>query len=122
MRGFYYDLQIDNKPILVPDEDVQVEFSDLDEEDSGRDESGFMHRIVLRCNVRTWTLSYGVLSQEEYRYMESLFAGKDEFWVDYLNEEGKLARCAAYRSKHSLTIHNVRKGIYKNYQFSIIAC
>lgn len=122
MRGLYYDLQIDKKPILIPDEDVQVEFSDLDGEDSGRDESGFMHRIVLRHNVRTWALSYGVLNKEEYRYMESLFAGKDRFWVDFLDEEGKIARCMAYRTKHSLTVHNARKGIYKNYQFSIIAC
>lgn len=122
MRGLYYDLQIDKKPILVPDEDVQVEFSDLDAEDSGRDESGFMHRIVLRRNVRIWTLCYGVLNKEEYRYMESLFGGKDKFWVDYLDEKGKPARCAAYRAKHSLAVHNARKGIYKNYQFSIVAC
>jgi hypothetical protein len=122
MREFYYDLQIDKKPILVPDADVQVEFSNLESEDSGRDESGFMHRIVLRRGIRTWALSYGILSAEEYRYMESLFAGKDQFLVDYLDGQGRPASCIAYRCEHSLAVHNAAKGIYKNYQFSINEC
>lgn len=122
MRAFYYDLQIDGKPILVPDEDVQMELSDLDSSESGRDESGVMHRIVLRRNMKTWALSYSALSQEEYRYMESLFASKDEFTVRYVDKDRREARCVAYRSKHSLTIHNVRLGVYKNYKFNIIEC
>ena len=122
MRGLYYDLQIDGKPILVPDEDVQMEFSDLDSSESGRDESGVMHRIILRRNVKTWSLSYAVLNREEYRYMESLFAGKDQFTVSYVDKDRCEARCVAYRSKHSLTIHNVRLGVYKNYKFNIIEC
>lgn len=122
MRAFYYDFQIDKKPILMPDEDVQMELSDLDSSESGRDESGIMHRIVLRRKVKTWALPYAVLTREEYRYMESLFEGKDEFTVDYLDKDGKPAQCVAYRSKHSLTIHNARLGIYKNYKFNIIEC
>lgn len=122
MRAFYYDLQIDGKPVLAPDADVQMEFSDLDSSESGRDESGFMHRIVLRRNVKVWSLPYAVLTNEEYRYMESLFEGKDEFTVDYRDGKGNPAKCVAYRSKHSITIHNVRAGLYKNYKFNLIEC
>lgn len=122
MRGFYYDLQIDGKPILIPDQDVKMEFSNLDAEDADRDEAGFMHPIVLRHMVRTWSLDYGILTAEEYRYMEALFAGKQSFTVDFLGTDGKPARCIAYRSAHSLTLSNVRMGIYRNYQFSILEC
>jgi len=122
MRDFYYDFQIDGKPILVPDEDIQMEFSDLDSDESGRDESGVMHRIVLRRNVKTWALPYATLTKDEYRYMESLFANKDSFIVEYVDAHGAHVKCVAYRSKHSLTIHNARLGIYKNYKFNIIEC
>lgn len=48
MRLFDYDFQIDGKPILMPDEDADISKADLDSEDSGRDESGVMHRQVVR--------------------------------------------------------------------------
>lgn len=122
MRNFYYDFQIDKKPVLVPDADIQIEYCDLDSENSGRDECGFMHRIVLRRGMKVWNISYGVLTTEEYRYMESLFAGKDEFLVEYRDHNGKRGSCMAYRSVHSITIHNVKQGLYKNYKFNIIEC
>ena len=122
MRKFYYDFQIDDDPILVPDADVKLEPTDLDSEESGRDENGFMHRIVLRHDVKTWSLNYAILSGDDYRYMESLFAGKDHFEVKYRDRDGNPATCTAYRSKHSITVHNARKGVYKNYAFNIIEC
>ncbi len=122
MRKFYYDIQIDNEPILVPDADVKIEYTDLDSEESGRDESGVMHRIVLRRDVKTWALNYASLTQKEYRYMESLFAGKDHFEIKYRDKDGNPASCMAYRSKHGIVVHNTRLGIYKNYAFNIIEC
>ena len=122
MRNLFYDFQIDGKPILMPDEDLTMERTDLDAEDSGRDEGGFMHRIVVRFGMRTWSISYAYLTREEYCYMESLFQGKAEFRVDYRDDDGQPAHCIAYRSKHSITIKNSITGIYKNYQFNIIEC
>lgn len=122
MRDFYYDFQIDKKPILVPDADIQMEFCDLDSESSGRDEGGFMHRIILRHNVRSWSVPYSSLTREEYRYMEALFDGKDKFRVDFRDHNGMHVSCTAYRSMHSITVHNVRTGTYKNYKFNIIEC
>ena len=43
---------LDGKPIVAPDEDVEMSFEDLDAAQSGRDESGFMHRIRARCKMR----------------------------------------------------------------------
>lgn len=122
MRGFYYDFQIDGKPILTPDQDVVMEVSDLDSDESGRDEAGVMHRIVLREGVKKWALSYNILTREEYRYMLSLFKGKPHFKVDYRDADGNPASCMAYHSKHNITIHNARTGTYKNYKVNIIEC
>lgn len=122
MRQFWYDFQIDGKPVLVPDQDMALELTDLDDADSGRDESGVMHRIVVRRGMRSIPLSYAILTREEYRYMESLFAGKDEFEVECHGLDGQVEQFTAYRSKHSITIHNARTGVFKNYKFNIIEC
>ena len=48
MRPFTNLFLINGKPMLAPDADVGVSYTDLDANDSGRDESGYMHRIVMR--------------------------------------------------------------------------
>ena len=122
MRKFLFDLLIDGQPVLVPDGDITISFEDLDSEESGRDEAGFMHRVVLRSGVKKIPLSYASLDTEEYRYMESLFGGKREFRVDCRGLDGSPLSFMAYRSKHSISIHNIKTGIHKNYNFDIIEC
>ena len=122
MRKEFLDLQIDDKPILVPDQDMEIEYNDLDSDETGRDESGVMHRIVLRHGVRKFQLSYETLTREEYLYMRSLFEGKREFKVSYRDHDGEVAEFQAYHSSHSITIRNARTGLYKNYKISIIEC
>lgn len=122
MRKFDYEYQIDKQPLLVPDAGVEISFSDLDGEDSGRDEAGFMHRTVLRERVRTWGFSYAVLTAEEYRYLDSLFQGKHTFTFAFRGLDGKPAQCQAYCSKGSITLYNRRQGLYKNLKFNIIEC
>ena len=122
MRPFYYDILVDGQPILVPDADITAEYTDLDSEESGRDESGVMHRIVARRGVLKMSVSYGVLSREEYLYMESLFTGKSEFDLTYRDHDGSEATRQCYRSNHSITMRNVRTGDYRNYKLSIIEC
>ena len=122
MRKFYFDLLIDGRPVLVPDADLSISYEDLDSEESGRDESGVMHRIVLREGVKKMALTYANLNREEYRYMESLFRGKQEFRVDCRDEDGNPLSFVAYRSKHNISVFNAKAGIYNNYNFSIIEC
>lgn len=122
MRKLYFDMLIDGQPVLVPDSDVAVSYEDLDSDESGRDESGYMHRIVLRHNVRKIPVAYAALTADEYLYMETLFKGKSQFLVDLREADGSRASFVAYRSKHGISIHNVRTGEYKNYNFNIIEC
>lgn len=122
MRKFLFDLLIDGQPVLVPDADVTISFEDMDSEVSGQDEAGYMHRLLLRSGVKTIPLSYASLDTEEYRYMESLFQGKREFKVDCRGIDGSPLSFMAYRSKHSISVHNIKTGVHKNYNFSIIEC
>lgn len=122
MRKFYDDFLIDDKPILVPDAGVELKLTDLDAQDSGRDESGVMHRIVLRKGVRTWEFAYSALTVEEYRYMLSLFENKAQFKVRFRNVFGKEACAYAYNSNHSILLYDLRRGICKNLKFTIIEC
>lgn len=115
---------IDGQPILVPDENVEISMEDIDASDSGRDESGVMHRFVVRQGVGKWTFSYGYLTQKEYMYMEALFAGKATFRFTYPNSAyGGLPKViTAYRSKHGIVWRSAATGQFCNYQFSIIGC
>ena len=122
MRSYYTDFKIDGRPVLVPDENVEISQNDLDSEDTGRDESGVMHRIVLRERLKTFGFNYGHLTAEEYRYMESLFAGKPEFVFSYRGVDGNMAECIAYCSNNSITLRNAKTGDYRNYKFNIIEC
>lgn len=118
----YEDYKIDGLPLLVPDADVSISQNDLDSSDSGRDESGIMHRQVVRYRVKTWGFNYSTLTVDEYRYMESLFAGKKDFTFSYRDLDGSLKETRAYCSNNSITYHNAKLGLYKNLKFNIIEC
>ena len=115
---------IDGMPVLVPDENVEISMEDIDASDSGRDESGVMHRFVVRQGVGKWTFSYGCLTGEEYAYMESLFAGKATFRFTYPDcaAGGEANTVTAYRSKHGILWQSAATGQFRNYSFSIIGC
>ena len=116
------DYRIDGKALPAPDADVEMSFNDLDDGNAGRDESGVMHRIVVRRRVGSWNFSYSSLTKETYRYIRSLFAGKDTFTFSYRDSEGKMQQVTAYCSGDSVTYHNARLGLYKNLKFSVIEC
>ena len=100
-RSFTNIFRINGKPMFAPDEDVAVSYSDLDADDSGRDESGYMHRIVVRYKMGTWSFEYSHITEEEKRYMEELFGNEPDFDFtdpDRLNAEREVTS-KAYRSK-----------------------
>lgn len=124
MRPFAKQFRINGKPLFAPDADVAVSYSDLDGEDSGRDESGVMHRIVVRYKLGTWSFEYSHLTEEEKRYMEELFPEEPDFEFthpDRRNAE-KEVTCRAYRSNYGIVWHNARTGQWRNYKFNIIEC
>jgi len=115
---------INGQPMLVPDAEVTVSYEDLDASDSGRDESGYMHRIVVRHKVASWSFSYSHLTEEEKQYMESLFAQTAAFSFGHPSRTDgsmqQVTRC--YRSKYSLAWKNAQTGLWSNYGFQIIEC
>ena len=110
--------------MLAPDEEIGISYEDLDASDSGRDESGVMHRIVVRQKVPSWTFSYNHLTEEEKQYMESLFSNTAWF---YFGHPGRLDSSRqeitmCYRSKYSLSWKNAVTGLWSNSGFHIISC
>lgn len=124
MRACTNLFQINGKPMLVPDSDVSVSYNDLDSSDSGRDESGVMHRVPVRFKVGTWAFSYSYLSEEEKQYMESLFpdAASFEFTHPDRVDSSILTTTQAYRSKYSISWKNAITGTWSGYGFNIIEC
>ena len=116
--------KINGKPILVPDDHVGVSYEDLDSADSGRDESGVMHRIPVRYKVGSWTFTYNHLTEEEKKYMEGLFPDKATFSFTHPDRKDATLSVTgkAYRSKYSINWKNARTGLWSNYGFSIIEC
>lgn len=122
MRAYDTGFQVDGRALLAPDADVELGFADLDAADAGRDESGVMHRIVVREKVRTFGFSYAYLTGEEFRYLQSLFAGKPTFSFSFQAEDGKRFTCKAYCSNFSAGFYSRRLGLYRDMKFNIIEC
>ena len=124
MRATTELFKINGVPILVPDAEVGQSYEDLDSADSGRDESGVMHRIPVRYKVGSWSFSYSYLTEEEKQYMEGLFPEAADFEFthpDRLDASAAVV-CRAYRSKYGISWRNARTGLWSNYSFNIIEC
>ena len=116
--------KINGKPMFAPDADVDFSYEDLDDADSGRDESGYMHRIVVRYKVMSGSFVFSHISEEDMRYMESLFPDAPDF--DFTRPSrldssvSVTTRC--YRSRYGISWHDARTGLWRNYKFNIIEC
>lgn len=124
MRATCDQFLVDGVPFLPPDADIDFSYEDLDDADSGRDELGVMHRIVIRYKVMTGSFVFSHLSKEEYVYMESVFPDKEdfEFTRPSRKDPDKLETTTCYRSKYGIGWRNLRTGEYRNYKFNIIEC
>ena len=124
MRAKTNLFQINGQPILVPDADVGVSYEDLDAADSGRDESGVMHRVVVRYKVPSWSFTYDQLTEEEKRYLESLFPDEPTFVFTHPDrlDASKTVETECYRSKYGISWRNAVSGLWSGYSFNIISC
>ena len=116
--------RINGKPMLIPDAEVTVSYEDLDSNDSGRDESGVMHRFMVRCKVASWGFTYSHLTEEEKQYMENLFRDDAVFTFTHpaRTDASVVESCVAYRSKYAINWKNAKTGLWSNYSFHIIQC
>ncbi len=108
---------VDGQPLLVPDENVEVRYEDIDAAAAVRDESGVMHRMPVRQNVESWSFTYALLTNAEKAYLDSLFAGKATFTFV---ANGVAKTC--YRSGVTVTWQNARTGLWRGYGFTVIEC
>lgn len=115
---------INGNPIYAPDGDVSVSYEDLESSDSDRDESGVMHRIVIRYKAGSWSFSYSAITEEEKRYMESLFEDSPDFEFGHPDrlDANTQVTSRAYRSGYSISWKNARTGLWSGYQFTITEC
>lgn len=116
--------QVNGMPLLVPDAQVGMSYEDIDSSDSGRDESGVMHRIPVRYKVASWSFSYDHLTEEERQYMENIFPDSADFSFTHPSRKDATVSevSRAYRSKCSISWKNARTGLWNNYGFSVIMC
>lgn len=118
------DFQIDGQPMILPDAGVGFSYEDLDDVSSGRDESGVMHRFVVRYDVGKWAFTFSNITEEEKNYLESLFPRSPTFQFTHPSAEDSdvLVTDTCYRSKRDMSWYNARTGVWKNYKFNIIQC
>lgn len=116
--------KINGKPMFAPDADIDFSYEDLDDADSGRDESGYMHRIVVRYKVMSGSFEFSNISDADYRYIESLFPDAPDFEFTHPSrlDSSATETTTCYRSKYGITWHNARSGQWRNYKFRIIEC
>lgn len=120
-RKFTQDFLVDGTPLLMPDADINIICEDLEGE-TGRDESGFTHRSVLRSEVKTWQFVYAILTAEEYAYIKELLRGKSTFAFTFKDEKNQVQTVKAYCKQTSASWWSSRMGLYKNLQFDVIEC
>ncbi|MBQ3252161.1 MAG: hypothetical protein IJB02_02840 [Oscillospiraceae bacterium] len=119
-----YPYLIEGIPMPLPDQEVQMSFEDLDHADAGRDEAGFMHRLVARYKVGSWDFVYSHLTQQTYQQLLQLLPQSGSFVFSYpdpMNPD-QYKHTVAYLSRYGITWRNAATGLYRNLKFSIIEC
>ena len=112
---------VNGQPMLAPDAEVGVSYADIDAADAGRDQSGLLHRSVVRYKVAAWSFSYSHLTEAERQYMESLFPEEPTF---VLGHPGRLDATVTeyttcYRAKYGIFWRDSR-GLWNGYSFQIV--
>lgn len=130
-RGTTDKYKIGSNYFIAPDQDADQSYEDIDAPTTGRDESGVMHRDIVREKVGSWSFNYSHINEHDYAYMESIFrnisstmGGRAVFMFTHPDplHPGSLITTQCYRSKYSISWHNVKKGEWRNYKFDIIEC
>jgi len=122
MRSLTELFAVDGKPMLAPDEGVQLSYEDIDGPAAGRDQKGFMHRRMVRCKVPNWTFTYANLTEEERQYMESLFGDKATFTLTHPGRlDGAPTQTECYRTRCGIQWKSAVTGLWSGYSFTVIA-
>ena len=115
---------IEGKPMPLPDQEVEMSFEDLDHAEAGRDEAGFMHRMVARYKVGSWSFTYSHLTQQTYAALLQMLPQSGSFVFSYPDpkQPDQYKHTVAYLSKYGIVWRDAATGLYRNLKFSIIEC
>lgn len=122
----YWSCKINGTHIYPPDE-LSISAMDIDSEETQRDESAYMHRVVLRRKVKTFAFEYGMMDWDDTESMEALL-NHDTIQFTYVADDGDEYTIEAYCSgiqkvllEDHATEHD-HKRMYKSFSFTLIEC
>lgn len=120
-------LQIDGQQLPEPTETADIQFSDIESDDSGADEMGVYHREVLRFGVLSCTLTYGYLTNEDCAYLLGLLQNKTTFQftcpvssaaTDVTQTITRTCYCANYGA----ALQRLKAGVWRDMELKIQEC
>lgn len=119
--------KIDGQSLPEPSEAVDIQFTDVESDDSGNDEMGVYHREVLRHGVLSCTLSYNVLSNSEYHSLLTMIQGKTTFQFtcpisSASTDVTQTTTRTCYISNYGAALQRLKRGIWRNFELDIQEC
>lgn len=120
-------LQIDGQPLPEPTETANIQFSDVESDDSGADELGVYHREVLRFGVLTCTLTYGYLANEDCEYLLGLLRNKTTFQftcpvASSATDVTQTITRTCYCSNYGAALQRLKAGVWRDMDLEIKEC
>lgn len=112
--------KVNDEPIYVPDAEIDIQHSNVASEDSGRDETGYMHIIWLRTDVLKVGLKYKLMTGDELKYMRERMQGKS-FSFTFANEN-TVTTIQGYTGEINATLYTRLNGvdIYKDVSINVV--
>ena len=121
MRELTDLFQINGSPIPVPDSRVVLRFADLEAPDSGLDESGTLHRFLLRSRVPGWELRYTLLRDDEMAYLMQLLSQGPDFRFTHPSLDGTVTT-VCYCPELELGWEDAAAGLWRDTVLRVKAC
>ena len=120
-------LQIDGQPLPVPTETADIQYTDVESDDSGADEMGVYHREVLRSGVLSCTLTYGYLDNEDCAYLLGLLQGKTTFQftcpvASSADDVTQTTTRTCYCANRGAALQRLKSGVWRDMTLQIQEC
>lgn len=120
-------LQIDGQPLPEPTETANIQFSDVESDDSGADEMGVYHREVLRFGVLSCTLTYGYITNEDCAYLLGLLQNKTtfQFTCPVSSAETDVTQTitrTCYCANYGAALQRLKAGVWRDMELKIREC
>lgn len=120
-------LQIDGQPLPEPTAPAEINFNDMESSDSGPDESGVYHRVILRFGVLSCTLTYDYLDNRDCAYLMELLKNKStfQFTCPVSSEDTDVNHTitrTCYCTNHGAALQRLQHGVWRDMSLKIQEC